>query len=224
MFMIRLQVKKQMHTPEGEEWLDIDVAISSGQFSAVFGESGAGKTTLLRILAGLTSPDQGYIEVDGEIWFDSQKKINLPIQQRKIGFVFQESSLFPHMTVRENLEYACADLLERQSIDGWILTLGLKGLESKKPEKISGGQKQRVALIRAILSRPKILLLDEPLSNLDSNARQQLQDEIVKVIRNTGITTILVSHDLSEVVKMSQKVFVIQNGRIVKSGSPYEVF
>jgi len=222
--MIKLRLKKEMHTPIGKEWLDLDLNISKGEFITLYGESGAGKTTFLRILAGLTQPQEGSIEVDGEIWFDSRKKINLSIQQRKTGFVFQENSLFPHMTVRENLEYACGDKKYHSSIEEWMGAMGLKGLEGQKPDKISGGQKQRAALIRALISRPKILLLDEPLSDLDMNARFNLQDEIIKVYQKTKITTIMVSHDLSEVFKLSKKVFVIDRGKITKSGSPQEVF
>ncbi len=222
--MIKIRIKKEMHTPRGQEWLDIDLNIAKGEFVTVFGESGAGKTTLLRILAGLTQAQEGYIEIDGDVWFDSQKGINLPIQQRKIGFISQESSLFPHMTVRENLEYACSDKNALNSIEEWIITIGLKGLEAQRPDQISGGQKQRVALIRALIKQPKILLLDEPLSDLDIHARLNLQDEIIKVYQKTGITTILVSHDLSEVFRLSRKVFIIHRGKITKSGSPQEVF
>ena len=222
--MIKLRLKREMHTPQGKEWLDINLNIPQGEFITLFGESGAGKTTFLRIVAGLTQPQEGHIEVDGEIWFDSQKRINLSVQQRKIGFVFQESSLFPHMTVRKNLEYSCDDKKGRSSIEQWIVTMGLKGLEDQKPDQISGGQKQRAALIRALISRPKILLLDEPLSDLDIHARLNLQDEIIKVYQKTKITTILVSHDLSEVFKLSKKVFVIDRGKITKTGSPQEVF
>jgi molybdate transport system ATP-binding protein len=222
--MIKLRLKREMHTPHEKEWLDLDLNIVKGEFITLFGQSGAGKTTFLRILAGLIQPQEGYIEVDGEIWFDSQKKINLPIQHRKTGFVFQENSLFPHMTVRENLEYACGSKQEHKSIEEWIVTMGLKGLETQKPDNISGGQKQRVALVRALISRPKILLLDEPLSDLDIHSRLSLQDEIIKVYQKTKITTILVSHDLSEVFKLSKKVFVIDHGKITKSGSPQEVF
>jgi len=229
--MIKIRIKREMHTPLGKEWLDLDLNIAKGEFVTLYGESGAGKTTFLRILAGLTQPQEGFIEVDGEIWFDSRKRINLPIQQRKTGFVFQENSLFPHMTVRENLEYAlprrqagCSDKQEHGIIEEWIVTMGLKGLEDQKPDKISGGQKQRVALVRALISRPKILLLDEPLSDLDIRSRLDLQDEIIKVYQKTKITTILVSHDLSEVFKLSKKIFVIDRGKITKSGSPQEVF
>jgi molybdate transport system ATP-binding protein len=213
-----------MHTPQGNQWLDLDFDIAQGEFITLFGESGAGKTTFLRILAGLIEPQEGRIEVDGEMWFDHQHRINLPIQQRKIGFVAQESNLFPHMTIRENLKYACGHKNEYAKIEEWISILGLKGLEDQKPEKLSGGQRQKVALIRALISRPKILLLDEPLSDLDASARLSLQDEILKVYQKMGITTILVSHDLSEVFKLSKKVFILEHGKITKSGSPQEVF
>ena len=213
-----------MHTSQGQEWLDVDLKVEKGGFSTFFGESGAGKTTLLRIVAGLTDPAEGYIEVDGEVWFDSKRKINLPVQQRKVGFVFQDYSLFPNMTVRENIRYALADKNQENIIDGWLAAMDLKGLEHERPQKISGGQKQRVALVRALVSSPKILLLDEPLSALDVNLRLKLQDEILKIYQKTKITTILVSHDLSEVFKLSQRVLVLEQGKIVKSGQPHEVF
>jgi molybdate transport system ATP-binding protein len=128
------------------------------------------------------------------------------------------------MTLRENLEYACSDKGLHSSIEEWIVTLGLKGLESQKPDQLSGGQKQRVALVRALINQPKVLLLDEPLSGLDIQSRLKLQDEIIKVYQQTGITTILVSHDLSEVFKLSNKIFVLDHGKIIKSGNPQEVF
>jgi molybdate transport system ATP-binding protein len=222
--MIKIQFKKQMHTPHGQQWLDVDLKIEAGEFVSVYGESGAGKTSLLRVLAGLTQPHEGYIEVDGEVWLDMRRGINRPIQQRKIGFIFQENRLFPHMTVRENLAYACRDKEMHGSINGWVIIMGLKGLEGQRPHQLSGGQKQRVALIQALINRPKVLLLDEPLSDLDIQARLNLQEVIIKAYQKTSITTILVSHDLSEVFKLSQKVFVIDHGKISKSGSPKEVF
>ncbi len=222
--MIKLQVKKEMRTPRGEELLDIDLKIDTGEFVTLFGQSGAGKTTLLRALAGLTQPQEGYIEVDGEVWFDRVRKIDIPIQQRKVGFVFQDNRLFPHLTVRQNLEYGCQDKSAFGHIDDWIKVMDLKGLEGQMPNKISGGQAQRVALVRALIRQPKILLLDEPLSDLDTSSRLNLQDEIIKVYQKTRITTILVSHDLSEVFKLSKKVFVIEHGKVTKSGSPSDVF
>ncbi len=222
--MIKLSFKKKMHTPQGIACLEVDLTVPQGELASVFGASGAGKTTLLRVLAGLTTPEEGYIKVDGEIWFDSTKQINLPANKRAIGFVFQESSLFPHMTVRENVHYALKDGDDQRRVDEWMAVVGLKGLENQRPDKLSGGQKQRTALARALIRNPKILLLDEPLSDLDAHARLQLQDEIINVYRRTHITTILVSHDLSEVFKLSQKVFVLQEGKVTKSGSPHDVF
>jgi len=222
--MIKIRCKRQMHTHQGEEWLDVDLNISEGEFIAIFGESGAGKTTILRFLAGLILPQEGFIEVDGEIWYDSRCKINLPVNSRKIGFVFQENNLFPHMTARQNLEYACSDRKYQGDIDEWISVLGLKGLEDQRPDKLSGGQKQRVALARALIRRPKMLLLDEPLSDLDIHSRLKLQDEIHKVYTKTRITTILVSHDISEIFKLSNMVFVLERGKIIKFGSPEKVF
>jgi molybdate transport system ATP-binding protein len=222
--MIKIRFKKQMHTPLGKEWLDLDINFSQGEFIAFFGKSGAGKTTFLRVLAGLTLPQEGFIEVGGQVWFDSSKGINLSVQQRKTGFVFQEDSLFPHMTVRENLEYACADKKDQSGLEEWIVTMGLKGLEDQRPDTLSGGQKQKVVLVRALIRRPRILLLDEPLSDLDIHSRLNLQDEIIKVYRKTKITIVLVSHDLAEVFKLSKKVFVIDRGKISRTGSPREVF
>jgi len=219
--MIKAHFKKQMQTPGGMVWLDIDLNIAQGEFITLFGESGAGKTTFLRILAGLTQAEEGAIKVGGQVWFDSHCGTNLAVPKRSIGFVFQESSLFPNMTVRENLEYACRG---QKSVQEWINTLGLNGLEGQRPSQLSGGQKQKVALARAIVRQPQILLLDEPLSDLDISARLNLQDVIIKVYQKTGITTILVSHNLSEIFKLSKKVFVLEHGKITKTGSPQEVF
>lgn len=221
--MIKIRVKRQMKTPWGPRPLDVDVQIEKGEFVTLFGESGAGKTTLLKMISGLTKPQEGYIEVEGKVWFDSRRKWNLPVQERKVGFVFQEYSLFPNMTIRQNIEYALANRNEEQGIEEWLQAMDLKGLENQKPDQLSGGQKQRVALARALVSQPKILLLDEPLSALDMNLRLRLQDEIFKIYQKTKITTILVSHDLSEVFKLSGKIFVIKEGTIVQSGDPKEV-
>jgi molybdate transport system ATP-binding protein len=222
--MIKFKCKRQMHTPQGPRALELDLEINEGEFVSLYGASGAGKTTALRMLAGLTQPQEGLIEVDGEIWFDSRQKINRRVQQRRIGFVFQEQGLFPNMTVYQNIVFACRDKEGIQAIAEWISVMGLKGLEGQKPDKLSGGQKQRVSLCRAIINKPKILLLDEPLSDLDVSSRLNLQEEIGKIYEKTGITTILVSHDLAEVFRLSTKVFVLEQGAVVKSGTPQEVF
>jgi molybdate transport system ATP-binding protein len=222
--MIKISVKKKMKTSRGIEELDVHLTIEKGEFVTLFGESGTGKTTLLRIVAGLTQPEEGRIEVDGEVWFDSQRKFSLPVPERKVGFVFQEYSLFPNMTVRENLEYALVNRSQEKIIDEWLKAMDLKELENQRPDSLSGGQKQRVALARALVREPGILLLDEPLSALDINLRLKLQDEILRIYQRFHLTTIFVSHDLSEVFKLSQRVCVLEGGRITKSGKPGEVF
>ena len=208
----------------GFKSLDVDLNIGMGEFVTLFGESGAGKTTLLRMIAGLTEPDEGYIEVGGEVWFDSKKRFSLSVQDRRVGFVSQEYSLFPNMTVYENLVYALKDRSRTSPVDEWLKIMELEGLSHQRSDKLSGGQKQRIALARALVMYPKILLLDEPLSALDMNLRLKLQDEIVRIYQKTGITTIFVSHELSEVFKLSSKIFVMSEGKIMKSGNPKDVF
>jgi molybdate transport system ATP-binding protein len=222
--MIKIRVKKDMHTSEGVGQINVDLNIENGEFVTLFGESGAGKTTFLRILAGLSHPEEGCIEVDGEIWFNHQKKLNLSVQQRRVGFVFQEYNLFSHMTVRQHLLFALNKGMHASEIEPWMAMMDLKELEHQKPHQLSGGQRQRVALARTLVNKPRLLLLDEPLSALDIELRLKLQDEIVAIYQRTKITTILVTHDLSEVFKMSNKVFVMEGGKIIESGHPKKVF
>ena len=207
--MIRIRLKKKLFTADGPLALDVDFECAQGSFVSLFGKSGSGKTTILRMIAGLTEPSEGFIQVEDEIWLDTSKKIHLPPHKRKLGFVFQDYSLFPHMTVRENLEFALGSPQDREMIEELLDIMHLKELEGRKPENLSGGQRQRVALARAVLRRPKIFLLDEPLAALDTSIRLKLQDEILKIYERFGATTLLVSHDLSEVFKLSRQVFVL---------------
>ena len=222
--MIKIRAFKKLLTAEGPLDLDVDFQVQTGEFVTLFGDSGAGKTTILRMLAGLTDPDCGRIEADGEVWFDSDRKINVPAGKRHVGFVFQEYSLFPHMTVRQNLEFALEDKKNSKQIDEFLDLVSLKGLAARRPHQLSGGQKQRLALIRALLRKPRVYLLDEPLSALDLDLRLKLQDEIFVRYRSAGIATIFVSHDLAEVFKLSGKVLVLEGGKIIKAGSPERVF
>ena len=155
---------------------------------------------------------------------DSHKEFSLPVQDRRVGFVFQEHALFPHMTIRENLLFALTDKRQRFIVDEWLEIMDLKELEHQRPHTLSGGQRQRAALARCLVNRPNILLLDEALSALDADLRLRLQDEIVKIYQRTRITTIFVSHDLAEVFKLSGRVFMINKGKIVKAGCPKDVF
>jgi molybdate transport system ATP-binding protein len=222
--VIRIAVKKRLMGSEGAMELAVDFTVSEGNFVTLFGKSGAGKTTLLRLLCGLDVPDEGVITVENDIWFDSTKQINLPPQRRRAGFVFQHYALFPTMTVRRNLTFALGRTPDTGLVDALLETVGLEALADRYPDTLSGGQKQRVALIRALVRRPKILLLDEPLSALDLQMRLKLQDELLRMHRDFGLTTLLVSHDLSEIFKLSDRVVMLEHGGIVRAGTPSELF
>jgi molybdate transport system ATP-binding protein len=221
--MIVINVKKNLMGYKTKFTLEVDFKVEKGEFLTVFGKSGSGKTTILRIIAGLEKPDEGYIEFDGKVYFDSRKKINLPPQKRNVGFVFQNYALFPNMTVFENVAFA-ADKKNLHKVEEILKIVELSHLKDRYPSSLSGGQQQRVALARAIAKNPDILLLDEPLSALDYSIRTKLQDELKKIHKIFNLTTILVSHDKSEVFKLSDRVLYIENGKIKKSGTPREVF
>jgi molybdate transport system ATP-binding protein len=222
--MIRINVRKSLLLAAGKTELAVDVALKAGTFCTLYGASGAGKTTMLKILAGLVQPDEGFIEVNGEVWLDTSRKINLAPQKRKIGFVFQDYALFPHMTVRENLQYALKDKAEKPVIEQLLDLVSLQSLADRKPATLSGGQQQRVALVRALVGRPQILLLDEPLSALDLEMRQTLQGEIFRLHQAFQTTTLMVSHQLSEIYRLSDRILWLEQGRISREGSPADVF
>ena len=222
--MIELSLKKRLLSAEGPLELRLETTIEDGEFIAFFGESGAGKTTALRMIAGLETPDAGRIVVDGETWFDSQKKIDLPPAKRKIGFVFQDYALFPNMTVEENLRFALQKGDDAAIVDELIETVGLCELADRLPAQLSGGQQQRVAMARALVRRPRLLLLDEPLSALDHAMRHRLQDELAEIHQRFGLTTILISHDPSEIFRLCGRVYHIERGRVKKAGTPSEIF
>lgn len=227
--MLEIKVKKTLEKKNKEQkgfLLDVNCDIKEGSFAALKGESGAGKSTLLRILAGLSTPDEGILKWKEEDWFNHQKRKNLSPGKRKIGMVFQDYSLFPNMSVRKNLDFAANS--KGDEIQSWISKLlrisGLEIFSHRKPHQLSGGQKQRVALIRALVNKPGLLLLDEPLSALDPWWRTQLQNEILKMHKDFNLTTVLVSHDMQEVVKMAEEVFLMHEGKVVKSGNPSEIW
>ncbi len=225
--MIRLSLRKRLHSVHGDMELAADLEIAEGELVALYGNSGAGKTTLLRMLAGLTPPDSGRIEVAGETWYDSEAGINLSPQRRRAGLVFQDYALFPNMTVRGNLEYALRDPRTRPNqvrLEEILELTHLTALASRRPETLSGGQRQRVALARALVSEPRILLLDEPLSALDQDLRGKLQEEIADIQKRFRIATILVSHDLGEIFRLSKRVLCLEDGRIHRQGPPGEIF
>jgi len=222
--MIDLNIKKSLRTENSTMDLNIQFQVEKGQLITLFGESGSGKTSTLRMLSGLLEPDEGYIKVSDQTWFDAKKRINLSPGKRKIGYVFQDYALFPNMSVRENLSFALADKSDRQIIEDIIQTMDLEELQERKPDALSGGQKQRVALARALVTKPQLLLLDEPLSALDNKMRYKLQSYILKIHQKYSLTTVLVSHDIGEILKLSDKVLELKNGTVVQEGSPKELF
>ncbi len=222
--MIHIQLNKKLKSNKGSFNLDIDFALSSNELLTIEGHSGAGKTTVLRLIAGLIYPDDGRIELDDEIWFDKKNNISLPAKKRKVGLVFQDYALFPNMNIMGNLEYALADKKDKNYLNEIIDIMEIGDLVERKPDTLSGGQKQRVALARALVRKPKLLLLDEPLSALDIEMRSKLQDYILKIHRKYNLATILVSHDISEIFKMSNKVIRIVDGKIIAQGSVQDVF
>lgn len=222
--MIQINIIKPLHTAEGTINLTVNKEIQNGDFLTLFGKSGSGKTTLLRIIAGLETPQSGQIIVDGEIWFDSSKNINLTPQKRNVGFVFQDYALFPNMTIQQNLEFALDNKKELKRVKEILNIMEIENLANMKPENLSGGQKQRVAVARTLMTNPKILLLDEPLSALDNSMRIKLQDELLAIHQRFNMTSILVSHDITEVFKLSTRVFKISSGEITEDGTPSSVF
>ncbi len=222
--MIEFDIKKKLLGAQGEFTLEVKLRVEQGEFVTLFGESGAGKTTLLRCLAGLADPDEGSIRVKGETWFDSAKPTMLPVQQRRVGYMFQDYVLFPNMSVRGNLEFAVRKGTSRQRVSELIEIMALGELQHRKPNTLSGGQQQRVALARALAAESRLLLLDEPFSALDQATKVRLQDEVLRLQRHFGLTTLMVSHDVSEVFRLSRRVLIIEEGRIVREGSPAEVF
>lgn len=215
--MIAIDINKKLHGALGDMDLKVKLEIKKGDFIALAGESGSGKTTLLRILAGLEE-SRGLLKVDGEVW--QEGKFSLPPQKRKIGFVFQDYALFPNMTIEENLLFVNKD---RKLADQLLVMTELKDLKNRVPATLSGGQKQRVAFCRAMMNRPKLLLLDEPLSALDPSMRSKLQNEILNLHKEFGTTTIMVSHDPSEIYRLAKRVVVLNNGTVVKDGTPKNV-
>ncbi|EOH5632324.1 sulfate/molybdate ABC transporter ATP-binding protein [Campylobacter coli] len=219
--MIKIDIKLPINTAKGKKQLELNTCLKANEITAIFGESGAGKTTLLKIIAGIIKPEFGRIEVGDELWFDTQKNVNLAIQKRKIGFVFQDYALFPNMSVKENISYAATS---KQKAEELLSLMNLENLAKIYPKNLSGGQAQRVALARALAREPQILLLDEPLSALDFKMRSFLQDELVKILQHFKITTLLVSHDLAEIYKLSHRILELSDGKIIKDARTNEFF
>lgn len=222
--MIKFVLQKKLHTADGDMQLHIECSARDGQFVSLYGSSGAGKTSVLRMLAGFMKPDDGKITMNDDVWFDAKQKINVQPQKRKIGFVFQDYALFPNMNVRENIVFALNKNDDKKFADELLELTGLNVLSQRKIQTLSGGQKQRVSLARAIATKPLLLLLDEPLSAIDNNMRAQLQTTLFEVHKRFGLTTILVSHDMDEIIKLSDGIIHLEQGSVLQNTTPAEFF
>jgi len=217
---VDLEVRTTLNGQAGPFRLDVELGIAPGTLLAITGPSGAGKTTLLRIIAGLADPQYARLQVGSALWCDTQAKLKLPTRKRSIGFVFQDYALFPNMTVRGNVEYAVGSRTAAAAVDELLHLVKLDGLAQQFPDRLSGGQKQRLALIRALARRPSLLMLDEPLSALDPAMRRKLQDDLRRLHRRFGTTTLIVSHDASEILRLADRVIRLDHGRVVFDGPP----
>jgi len=222
--MIEIKVHKKLKGAAGDMDLKFDCQWSEGCLTAIYGPSGVGKSSLLRMLAGLMKPDSGRIKIGEKVWFDSEKKIDLKPQERNVGLVFQDASLFPNMTVEQNLHFALKRDQSSEIVDSMLDVAGLQALRQSKPSQLSGGQSQRVAVARALIRKPSLLLLDEPLSALDLKIRETLQDFIVDFHKKFDLSTILVSHQFSEVLRMSDHIVTMEDGQVSNEGKAVEIF
>ena len=222
--MIEIDFTKTLDGGAGSFDLELKLVLESGAFTTIYGASGAGKTSTLRMISGLMTPDNGSLVVNNEVWYDSSKKINKKPQERSLGFVFQDYALFGHMTVLENLIFAKGKKDGTNSIDELLEVMELQQLQHRKPETLSGGQKQCVALARALVQKPKLLLLDEPFAALDNTIRFKLHEYLKRVQERYDLTTILISHEVGEIIKLADKVVCLEKGKISKIGSPDSVF
>lgn len=193
----------------------------------LFGRSGSGKTTALQCISGLLEPNGGKIIVNGNVYFDCHKRINLRVQQRSLGYVFQNYALFPHMDVKKNIAYGLKDWTgeEREKrVQEMLQLLQIEGLEDSYPSQLSGGQKQRVALARALAPKPDILLLDEPFSALDMVVRMKLREKIKEIQKELGIPVLFITHNHVEAFTIADKIVIFHDGRVLQSGTPEKVF
>jgi iron(III) transport system ATP-binding protein len=208
---------------------DVSFDVRKGEFLTILGPSGCGKSTTLRSIAGLETPDSGSIELDGKIVFDSRTRAIVPAHERDLSMVFQSYAVWPHMTVMGNVAFPLkvqrlpdAVVEERASLA--LEMVGLLDVRDRSATLLSGGQQQRVALARALTKRPKVLLLDEPLSNLDAELRHSMRYELRSLQQNLGVTTVYVTHDQGEALSLSDRIVLMRDGSIVQIGSPKDLY
>lgn len=221
MALISVDISKKLNGPEGPFDLNAKFGLNKGEFLGIFGPSGAGKTSILKMIAGLLNPDQGEININNEDWFTS--RVNLKTSKRNIGYVFQEYALFPNMSVRQNIAFGMSEKSD-QFVMELARMVGLERLMDQRPNSLSGGQQQRVALARAMARKPSILLLDEPFSSLDEKMRSTLQEVTINLHRRFNTTSIIVSHDIGELFKLSSRMMELKEGQLREIKSVDELF
>ncbi|RJX31967.1 MAG: molybdenum ABC transporter ATP-binding protein [Oxalobacter sp.] len=205
--------------------LDVDLALPGRGITALFGQSGSGKTTILRCIAGLETARDAFISVNGEVWQDDAKQIFVPTHKRSLGYVFQEASLFPHLSVRGNLDYGRkrAGKMNGEAYEQTLVLLGIEHLLDRLPDKLSGGESQRVAIARALLTEPKLLLMDEPLSALDTKRKEEVLPYIERIQNTLSIPILYVSHQPDEVMRLADHLVLLEHGRVKASGSGFDM-
>lgn len=206
--------------------LDVDLALPGKGITALFGQSGSGKTTILRCLAGLESAQDAYVNVNGEVWQDDARGIYLPTHKRSLGYVFQEASLFPHLSVHSNLEYGRKRLStkpDQAAFEQAIELLGIGHLMDRLPDRLSGGESQRVAIARALLTAPRLLLMDEPLAALDVKRKEEILPYIERMQAALAIPILYVSHHTDEVMRLASHLVLLESGRVKASGRVFDL-
>ncbi len=220
---IEVNIKKRFYNKNKVQF-SLEAEFSAGnELTVIFGPSGAGKTFTLHSIAGLAKPDAGKIKVNGKTHFDSEKGVNLKPQERKVGYVFQSYALFPHLTVKQNILFGLKSK-HNNRLEEMLTLFDINGLEDRYPWQLSGGQQQRVALARALITRPQILLLDEPFSALDYIVRMRLRRDLKKIQDETNIPILLVTHNPFEACTMADRIVIYNSGKVEQTGTPAEVF
>jgi molybdate transport system ATP-binding protein len=219
--MLEINIKKQLR----DFTLNLSLATPGG-VTVLFGRSGGGKSMTLACVAGLAAPDSGCIVVNGQTFFDSRAGINLPPQQRRVGYVTQDYLLFPHLTVWQNVAFGLVRQTrpeQERIVQEALAWLGLEALARQRPHELSGGQQQRVALARALVIRPQVLLLDEPFSALDSPTRLRLRQDLLRLQQELAVPVLFVTHDLAEALLLGEQMAVVDNGRLLQLNTPANI-
>jgi molybdate transport system ATP-binding protein len=223
--ILSARIRKAFSSTEHEFSLDVEFSAAPG-FTILFGPSGSGKTTMLDCVAGLAIPDVGKIMVGERVFFDANNSVDLPVAKRGVGYVLQDLALFPHLTIKQNVEYGLADLPRsdcEKKAAFMMREFRIEHLAQQRPGKISGGERQRVALARVLVTDPRVLLLDEPLAALDASTKSRILDDLRRWNREHRIPILYVTHSREEVLALGERVLMIDQGRIIAQGTPHEV-